>query len=133
MEDANKILDNIPERPGPSKLAPFESVIYSLRRKRRTYREIAAILASEFHLTVSKTAVHEYVRVRARGLRKQYELPTPGAQAPAAITLPGVVDVRARIEAFKLRKQPEASPSRRFEYTEGEPLILMPETDKEDQ
>ena len=122
-------LNNIPEAKGRSKLGPHRALIAQLRMRRYTYRDIAAILKEKFAITVAASTVHNFVRVRAQHQRKQFELP---AQSPStAIALPAVVDVRARIEAFRVRQRPGASSKPKFEYTEGEPLILMPETDKE--
>jgi hypothetical protein len=127
MTDRKKILAD--EWKGRSKLDPHHALIVELRQKRRSYVRIATILKQQFNITVVPSSIYDFLRVRSRHPAVRYELPTT-APAPA-FTFPAVLDVRARVEAFQVRKQSEAPATPRFEYTEGEPLILMPETDKE--
>jgi hypothetical protein len=122
-------LNQLPEPKGRSKLAAHRDLIARLRMKRHTYRQIAAYLKEHFGIRVAASTIHNFVRVRSQRPRKQFELP-PQCQSPVP-ALPAVVDVRARIEAFQLRQQRAAPHKPKFEYTEGEPLILMPETEKE--
>lgn len=131
-EKTERLLDQIAQRPEPSKLEQHRELIAKLRKKRLTYQEIADIFRTEYNLGVAPSTIHHFVRIRAKGLRKQFELPPPSRPAAISTDLISTSDARARIEAFKRRKRTdEPLPPPQFEYTEGEPLILMPETDKE--
>ncbi|MDQ2840124.1 MAG: hypothetical protein M3Y72_03615 [Acidobacteriota bacterium] len=75
-ETLQKLLDQIPERPPRSKLEPHADVIRELRRKRRTYQEIAAFFKEHLQVSVAPSTIHEFVKVRARRVPKRTpELP----------------------------------------------------------
>jgi hypothetical protein len=69
-----------------SKLSPYQSLIGSLRKEGRSYREIVQILAERHGLRVGRNTVHSFVKVRSKRPRKVYTLlenveataPTPG-------------------------------------------------------
>ena len=60
------ILDSLPEKPPRSRLEPYCELIDELRRRGRTYREIARILVEKCQLQVSRSTVHDFVRGRSR-------------------------------------------------------------------
>jgi hypothetical protein len=134
-EKLRQLLAEIPESPPRSKLEPHLDVIRQLRRKRLTYREIAAFLQTHAGVSVHWTTIHAFLKVRARRrcdeLRPKYEMPEPTpAPAPAAAAPPqGQTDfaaIKLRI-AEKVRAQElQAQVNPRFTYEEGEPLILKP-------
>ena len=137
-ERLRTLLDEIPEKPPRSKLEPHLEVIRQLRRKGRTYQEIAQFFAEHLKVTVAASTIHAFVQVRARRRQRQppVELPpmmepeTAAADGPAGVA--GTeADVRARIEALKRRRPPEKAPKPKFEYNESEPLQLAPGTNQE--
>jgi hypothetical protein len=139
-ERLRALLDQIPEKPPRSKLEPHLEVIRELRRKGRTYQEIAEFFGEHLHVTVAASTIHAFVQVRARRRkqRPQIELPPPTTRtetAPAAanddVSAGTEADVRARIEALKRRRPPGKAPKPKFEYNESEPLQLAPVTNQE--
>lgn len=58
------LLDDLPDKPPRSKLEAHADVITTLRRKRRTYREIAQFFREHLSITVSPSTIHDFVRVR---------------------------------------------------------------------
>ena len=63
-----------------SRLCDHEAEIRELRKKRWSYRAIAAHLRAERGVEISHNGVHAFVKVRAR--RRLYELPEPAPQTP---------------------------------------------------
>src|ERR1035438_8393365 len=70
----SRLLDDIPEKPPRSKLELHADVIATLRRKRRTYREIAEFFREHLAITVAPSTIHDFVRVRRRRVRRPNEL-----------------------------------------------------------
>jgi hypothetical protein len=68
-----------------SRLCDHEEEIRELRKRRWSYRAIAAHLRTERGVEISHNGVHAFVKVRAR--RRLYELPEPVPQS-APITSP---------------------------------------------
>jgi IS30 family transposase len=138
-ERLRTLLNQIPEKPPRSKLEPHLEVIRELRRKGRTYQEIAHFFGEHLNVTVAASTIHAFVQVRARRRKQlpQIELPPPTGPtetAPAAANdgLVGTTtDVRERIAAIKQRRPPEKAPKPKFEYNENEPLHLAPGTNQE--
>jgi hypothetical protein len=140
-EKLRALLDQIPEKPPRSKLEPHLEVIRELRRKGRTYQEIAQFFREHLNVGVAASTIHAFVQVRARRRqrRPQIELPpstmperetAPAANASATSEIDG--DVMERIAALKRRRPPEKPEKRRFEYDESEPLQrLVPGTKQE--
>lgn len=111
----------MPERPPRSKLEPHAEVIRELRRKRRTYQEIAAFFREHLQVSVAPSTIHDFVKTRAQKAKRRAagspELPEPEAshsdlERPSAV-LPADVPPASpatsgsaldRIRA--LRKQP---------------------------
>ena len=124
-ERVRGILEQIAEKPPRSKLEPHLAVIQDLRRKRRTYHEIAEFFAEHLNLRVAPSTIHAFVKVRARRRqhRPQIELPI----APAMETAPAVggsgtggeSKVRQSIEALKRLRPPERVEKPKFEYNQG--------------
>lgn len=68
MDDSLKdILDALPAKAPRSRLEPYREFIQELRRRGRTYRDIAGILAEKCQVQVSASGVHDFVRIRSRG------------------------------------------------------------------
>jgi hypothetical protein len=135
-EKIRALLDQIPEKPPRSKLEPHLEVIRELRRKGRTYQEIAQFFGEHLNVTVAASTIHAFVHVRAR--RRQRKLPielppstepqeiAPAAAENAAATAGLEADVAERIEALKRRRPPEKPEKPRFKYDENEPLRILP-------
>jgi hypothetical protein len=62
-----QLLRTLPEKPPRSRLEPYREFIEELRRLKRTYRNIAAILAEQCNLQVSASGIHDFVRARSKG------------------------------------------------------------------
>lgn len=136
-EKLRQILDAIPERPPRSKLEPHAEVIRELRRKRRTYVEIATFFREHLQLTVAPSTIHDFVKMRARKARSGAtapELPAPitapvsdGAEIRTSTTMPPTSgDALDRIRAVRKRPVVSASETKRFEFDPQEPLTLNP-------
>jgi len=62
----SEILDRLPPKPPRSRLDPHAALIEELRRRGRTYREIARVLAEECQVQTSPSNIYYFVRLRAR-------------------------------------------------------------------
>ena len=104
-------------------------MIAALRRKRRTYREIAQFFREHLSITVSPSTIHDFVRVR-RGREKQkgnlnlsdrkQRVSRDKAIEPAS---QADDDALQRIAALK-RRAPAPEPKPLFTYKDDEPLKL---------
>ena len=83
-------LETANEYPAKSKLEPYTELIRSLRKKRWTYRQIAAALQTEFQLPVAPSTIHNFLKVRSK--RKRETMPDD----PPAIPKPWVPPQRSR-------------------------------------
>jgi IS30 family transposase len=140
MDNFEKILNSLPEKPARSRLEPYGRLINELLRRSRTYREIARILAEKCQIQVSISTIHDFVRLRSRAKRNLPKYQTPGcAEKPAASTtvhdgektparaeneIPGVDEVHQRIAALKQRIEPKRTSPKQFHYDPTEPLHL---------
>jgi IS30 family transposase len=64
-ETFKAILDSLPPKQPRSKLEPYTELIQELRKRGRSYREIAGILADRCGVRVGIHTVYNFVRVRA--------------------------------------------------------------------
>ncbi len=141
------ILDSLPEKPPRSRLEPYRELIDELRRRGRTYREIARILVEKCQLQVSRSTVHDFVRGRSRTKPKPAKRKTPRSAETTSVSQPAVTgrttgantanqgrppvdEVQQRIAALKLRPAPEQTSRRQFHYDPSEPLRLPPKRRK---
>jgi hypothetical protein len=60
-----EILNGLPDKPPRSRLEPYRELIRELRRRGRTYRDIAHILAEKCQIQVTASGVHNFVRTRS--------------------------------------------------------------------
>ena len=68
MDDkVDKILDGLPPKPPRSRLDPHVTLIGEMRRRGRTYREIAHVLAETCGVKTSPSNIYYFVQLRARG------------------------------------------------------------------
>jgi hypothetical protein len=112
------ILESLPEKTYRSKLEPHRELIRELRRKGRTYREVAHLFEERLGLYVAPSTLHSFVKVRAKHRqRTQFELPpiqVATAESP-------VLD---RVSAFKAKPVVRTAKPSRFVFRENEPLTL---------
>jgi hypothetical protein len=130
----SRLLDDIPEKLPRSKLELHADVIATLRRKRRTYREIAEFFREHLAITVAPSTIHDFVRVRRRrgkpGILLSGARSSTEANHVSSPPLAGLSatedDVQRRIAALKQRT-PTEQPQPLFTYEEEEPLRLRRE------
>src|ERR1700722_8133269 len=118
----SKLLEEIPEKPPRSKLEVHADVIATLRRKRRTYCEIAEFFREHLAITVSPSTIHDFVRVRRRrGKRNTASTGEPHIGKPRDDAAPPVKHSSAadqrKIAALKSRT-PAEPPQPVFIYNE---------------
>ena len=129
MDDKiRKVLEGTPDKPPRSKLEPHQDVIRELRRKGRTYEDIAQFFAVHLDLKVAPSTIYAFVQVRARRRQRlRTELP-PATTKPASSDSRADAtdaDVRRRIEEVKQRPPVEESEKPAFHYDENAPLHLI--------
>ena len=78
-DQLRNIIAALSEKLSRSRLEPYRQLIGELRRRRRTYREIARILGEKCDLLISATAVHNFVRLHLR--RRPNRRKRPSAQS----------------------------------------------------
>ena len=136
-------VNSLGDHPMRSRLEPYYEFIRVLRRKRFPYRKIVTILQERYQIETSKSAVHDFLKVRRNhSLQAPEQVPPPSpaqtsglfsdpAEGAAIGTLPSSApsnkaEVYAHIEELKRRKRtPPPPPKPRFHYEEGEPLRLI--------
>jgi hypothetical protein len=77
-QQAQDFLKKVADHPMRSRLEPYRDLIGELRRRRYPYRKIASILQDQFAIRTSKSALHDFIKVRVRNAR----------QRPPELTLP---------------------------------------------
>jgi hypothetical protein len=119
MEPAlHEFLSSLPQKPPRSKLEPHRELIRELRRKGRTYRELARLFQERLGLSVAPSTLHSFVKVRAKHRKRtQFELPA----SESAFSPVGALDP---IAALKAKPAATRSKSTRFVFRENEPLTL---------
>jgi hypothetical protein len=109
---------DLPAKPPRSKLEPHRELIRELRRKGRTYREVAALFRERLGLQVAPSTLHSFVKVRTKHRKRtQFELPPPEAIAPESPVLD-------RVAALKAKPAIPNAKRTRFIFRENEPLTL---------
>jgi hypothetical protein len=113
-------------------------LIQELRKRGRSYREIAGILANRCGVTAGTHTVYNFVRVRAEAPKKaksaragaERSSPTPATSVPGTTaTAPptdGNDEVWQRIQALKRRSpRRDGVEKKEFEFDENKPLELI--------
>ena len=138
-EKLRHLLDQMPERAPRSKLEPHAEVIRELRKKRRTYQEIAAFFREHLQLSVAPSTIHDFVKTRARRQARERALTMPELPAhpePDTRTVPASMTVsasssqneaRERMRALKAQPPPAKQEPARFQFDPQEPLTLKSE------
>jgi seryl-tRNA synthetase len=134
-----EIIDGLPDKPPRSRLEPYYELVKELRRRGRTYRDIADILAEECQLRVTASGIHAFVRTRSqakrrlgkrRNSRKDEQRVTSAIRrlktaTPNSASAPSSGDEVARKMAALKARRPDAKPtSEPFHFDENEPLRL---------
>lgn len=141
------ILDSLPEKPPRSRLEPYRELIDELRRRGRTFREIADLLGEKCHVETAASTIHDFVRIRSRreqrsggrssaGTIKSTKAPIPqGIESapPAAKAVAAVDEVRRKIASLKARKSVVEQTPEGFQFDPGEPLRLKKPGKKADE
>jgi hypothetical protein len=131
-----EILDALPNKPPRSRLEPYRELIEELRRRGRTYVDIAGILAEKCQVQVTASGVHDFVRTRSRMKRRSTkQITSDPPKTTHASTGTGRVDsiqkpftddeVRRRIAALKARKPVVEPEPNGFQFDPTEPLRLI--------
>jgi len=119
MEPTHQIiLESLPPKSPRSKLEPHRELIRELRRKGRTYREVALLFRERLGLYVAPSTLHSFVKVRAKHRKQtQFELPPIEPSTRQAPESGGIAALRAKSLAATRRPT-------RFVFRENEPLTL---------
>jgi hypothetical protein len=120
------ILSSLPPKPPRSGLEPYCELIEELRRRGRTYREIAAVLMEKCQMRASRSNIHHFVRVRAQRAQSASR-GSVSAHAGEQIDqrrTPATDEVRQRIAAMKQRKGVQQPACVGFDFDPREPLRL---------
>jgi hypothetical protein len=136
MEDKlHDVLSGVNPKQSRSRLEPYGEFVEALGRQGFTCRDIAALLAEKCHFETSKSAVHSFVRARARRRRnaaRQSSRSVPTARAiistprtPRFSQAQDDDEVRQRIAALKARKPAETPSCDGFNFNPDEPLWLI--------
>ena len=116
--DLRTILESLPSKSSRSKLELHRELIRELRRKGRTYREVAQLFYERLGLYVAPSTLHSFVKVRAKHRKRtQFELPPLELSSATSPTLDRVAALRAKPVVQK-------SKSAHFVFRENEPLTL---------
>jgi hypothetical protein len=111
-------LAGFPPKPPRSKLEPHRELIRELRRKGRTYREVARLFHERLGLYVALSTLHSFVKVRAKHRKRtQFELPPMGLAAASSPALDPVAALKAKPTLREAKRT-------RFVFRENEPLTL---------
>jgi hypothetical protein len=138
-----QILNNLPDKTPRSQLAPYTEFIEELRRRGRTYREIAAILAQNFQLHVASSTVVRFVAGQSRQRRKvlfqdseRAGLPIHPSDVPtgaaATTNIENMDQMRRRIQELRQTPAQGDAPTKVFNYDPDQPLTLVPRTDEDE-
>jgi IS30 family transposase len=130
----------LPPKPARSKLEPYAELIEELRKRDRSYREIAGILAERCGVPVAIHTVYNFVRVRAEKPKKAGGGPRRADQSqPSAASSPSGAEATAQTadpevwqRIQELKQRPTAARAtgaeKVFHYDENAPLTRVPET-----
>ena len=118
--------------PFRSKLIPYFERIRSMRKGGASYAEIVNALNKDYGINTHKSTVHDFVRVRAKGLRHLYALPEDDAycEEKAKLAAEGKAsseDVFAMLrrvakERTEAAKEKDKKHESRFTFDETQPI-----------
>jgi hypothetical protein len=136
MDDkVNEILERLPAKPPRSRLDPHATLIEELRRRGRTFAEIARVLAEECQLSTCPSNIHHFLKLRTRKAKlvrragvtsdDTSEVASQHVTGSAVLQRTPSTDVAQRIAALKQRKPLPPPVSEGFDYDPNEPLRLI--------
>jgi len=130
-ERFREILDGLPDATPRSCLEPYKELIQELRHRKRSYREIARVLAENCGLRVSHSTLHEFVQrhlVRQSPAFAEEELRPFETKAPQVEMSTSVMqsEIRQRINALRRKPAPQPNNSTEFRFDDSEALRLKP-------
>ena len=135
-----EIIDGLPDKPPRSRLQPYFELIEELRRRGRTYRDIAQVLAKKCELQVTASGVHDFVRTRSQTIRRpggrsnsrkgEQRVLSSAPRITTAVRDPVLApapedEVARKIATLKDRELDAKRISERFHFDVNEPLRLM--------
>ena len=137
-ETFQAILDSLHPKEGRSKLEPYGELIHELRKRGRSYRDIASILAEHCGVSVGTHTVYNFVRVR---VSKMGQTRQAGTRRTSQSSVAPVTDTTAppdsndevwrRIQALKQRITPGTEMEKKeFKFDENKPLQLISDPQK---
>jgi hypothetical protein len=135
-EKHRSILEALPDKSPRSRLEPYHELIFELRQRGRTYREIERILADQCQFKVSCSAINNFVRNDVRKKKKLPQRPMPGAIERVATNVANGQNLPSD-EVYRriaeLKQQPVVSQEipEAFRYDPDEPLHLIPKKNRE--
>jgi IS30 family transposase len=124
-----EILDSLPAPIPRSCLEPYKELIQELRRRKRSYREIAHVLGEKCGVRVSHSTLHEFVQ-RHLSTGPVEDCARPRAVSNAAprhleeTRAAKRDEVRERIEALKRKSAIRPDQPETFRFDRTEPLRL---------
>ena len=134
METAQRaILDSLPPPRRRSRLDPYATLIWALRARGRSYRDIVTILRERCDVCVATHTLYHFVqRIQQNARPRSIRRPAAPATRPPKLSpspLPGTPEeesaVWARIAAVKQRAPTTVGEPKVFTYDENEPLRLI--------
>lgn len=136
------ILDTLPPKPCRSRLEPFAELIRELRRRGRTYREIARILSERCDIHAPRSTVNDFIRARSQRTRNSQKCGShkKNARSQNSVLLPkskiatetglAMDEIQKRIADLRRRSVPTKAESQPFNYDPGKPLYIPPKPKK---
>jgi hypothetical protein len=123
------ILESLPPKAPPIRLEPYRELICEMRRRGRTYREIAAVLAEQCQVETDLGSIYDLVRARRRAApRSMQEPPIPPGPPASSFQRDGS---ESRAQARRPLPPHSGSAGPIFRYNENEPLRFRnPEKDE---
>jgi hypothetical protein len=136
MDDkVNEILGRLPAKQPRSRLNPHATLIEEMRRRGRTFAEIARVLAEECQVSTCPSNIHHFLKLRTRmaKLAKRASVTSGDTSEVASQHVTGSAvlqptpstDLVRRIAALKQRKPLPPPVSEGFDYDPNEPLRLI--------
>jgi len=138
------ILNSLPTNPTRSRLEPYRELILEMRKRRRSYREIACVLQESCDLRVGTSTINDFVltinksRPRQKSHMNNASLITKKDSLVLRSTYKDRKDIQGRISTYKasegiarnikeVKDQPPDNRKKKavFEYNPDEPLRLQ--------
>ena len=145
QDEFRTILDTLPPKATRSRLEPYAELIHELRRRGRTYREIARILSERCGIQTSRSTVNDFVCTRSKRTQNSHKRGSlePKARPENSVLLPktkttaetGVTteDIQKRMAALKSRPIPVTETNLKiFHYDPEQPLTLPAKLQKKE-